>query len=252
MGTLIQRIEQQSRVTNLSSKSWLDIVDDVVLPHMAGRAGLRYKIHDDYMNLLADFAYEIICKDKNLANELFEIALQRISCGAVLHGDKKWPEPLDFKYWEYSSKFDEDHVMTEGCFNFIMNAADTCLKHCRKDVKEHMLKILFGIIKHTNAYGEVTHEYYALADFKPQAADLYRHATCLVECYASFKELYRNYAAPGQWEKHKMWFSEHFDEINWNSFFKDTMCLKGNFFQRLFQKRRIKNELRILAIRVAS
>jgi hypothetical protein len=113
------------------------------------------------------------------------------------------------------------------------------------------LEILFGLLDQISPSGEVSFAYYALGDFKKNAVELYPHAKRLVEYYANFGELYIHYAKPGQWEKHKDWFSEHYERINWSDFFEDTKCLKGNFIQKLFQRRAIKQEIKKLSLKVA-
>ena len=142
--------------------------------------------------------------------------------------------------------------MTEGCYNFIMKASETCLKNNDPEIRAHTLKILFGLLKHISPNGSVTHDYYALSNFKNKAVDLYVHARRLVEEYASFEELYRNYAQAGQWQKHKIWFGDNYEKLDWNKFFVDTNCLNGNIYQRLCQRQAIKKELKMLSLKVAS
>jgi len=249
MKNLITRIEKETGVQNLGLMSWSKIVNEVVLPKMAGPKETRWNINDMFMNFVADHAFEISWEDRTIAGVLFEIGLQRLSCGAVLHEPTSWPEPLPKQYWDYSSKWDESHVMTQGCYNFIMKAMETCLEN--SDTKDHALKILFGLLKHISPNGEVSHNYYALGEFKSKSVELYVHARRLVEKYAYFGELYANYAQPGQWQKHKLWFSDNIKKLNWNKFFADTQCLEGNFVARWRQKRHIKKELKKLSLPVA-
>lgn len=249
MKNLILQIEKETGVTNLDKMSWHDIIDNVILPKMAGLVQNRWAISDIFMHFVANNAYDIYLIDKQKASILYEIALQRLSCGAVLHESTTWLETLPKKYWDYSSKWDETHVMTSGCYNFILKAMEMCLKD--EETKDHAQKILFGLLKHISPNGEVSHCYYHLADFKPKATELYFHAERLVEEYVSFEELYRNYAQPAQWQKHKLWFSQHYEKLDWKKFFVDTACLSGNFIQRIKQRQSIKKELKKLALPVA-
>lgn len=251
MEKLIAQIEKVVRKSNLNQMSWGDIVDKVVLPEMAGPRATRWCINDMFMSFVADNAYDIYILDQTRANILFEIALQRLSCGAVLHEASSWPEPLPKAYWDYSSRWDEDHVMTQGCYNFILKAMKICLEHGDKDVRSHALKILFGLIKHIGPDGSVSSSYYHIGKFKEKALDLYIHAKRLVEEYAPFDEVFRNYAQPDQWQKHKVWFADHFNEVDWKQFFAATDCLKGNYFQRMWQWKEIKAELKKLSLPVA-
>ena len=248
MEKIISYIENVTGTKNLADKNWQEIVDTIVLPQMAGPHNsnqCRYKIHDMFMNLLANYSKEISAKNSYLAPILFEIGLQRLSCGAVLHETTSWPEPLPKKYWEYSSCWDEKHVMTEGCFNFIMKGLDESLKF--EMTRDHALKILFGLMEKTDIRGNI--ENYSLGEFKDNAAQLYRHAERLVEDYASFEEIYPYYAKPLQWEKHIFYLSQNKDKINWDDFFEKTQAVtKKNFISRRLQRNAIRKKIERAAL----
>ena len=252
MEQMIAYIENVTREKNLSLKSWKKIVDTVVLPKMAGPKNeiqSRYEINDMYMNLLAKYAYDISCKDQTVAPILFEIGLQRLSCGAVLHDSTPWPEPLPEKYWEYSSCWDEGHVMTQGCYNFIMNGLEQALKF--EMTRDHALKILLGLMQHISPTGNVDINY-SLSNFEDKAAQLYRHAERLVEEYASFEEIYPYYAHPTQWEKHIFFLSQHKKKIKWNDFFERTQAVtKKNFISARIQRNAIRKKIERAAMPIA-
>lgn len=244
MEKIISYIENVTKEKNLSSKTWQEIVDTVVLPKMAGQKNAiqsRYKIDDMFMNFLAIYAHDISCEDQTLAPILFEIGLQRLSCGAVLHDSTPWPDPLPKKYWEYSSKWDEKHIMTEGCYNFIMNGIEQTLKF--EMTRNHALKILFGLMQYTDTEGNI-YSGFMLSNFKDKAALLFRHAERLVEEYASFDEIYPYYARPIQWEKHILYLSQHKEKINWDDFFEKTQTIKkGNFISMRIHKNAIRKRI---------
>lgn len=250
MRDVIERIEKETKVSNLKGMPWNEIVDKVVLPKMAGPKATRWCINDMFMNLMADYGYCIYTHNNGIGNVLFEIALQRLSCGAVIHGPISWHAYLPAMYWDYSSVGDENYGMTQGCYNFIMKSSEACLQ-ASKGVRNHTLQILFGLLGHISPSGKVSFVYDALGDFKKNAVELYAHAKRLVEYYANFDELYEYYATPDQWEKHKDWFSQYYEKINWSEFFEDTQCLKGNFIQKFFQRRAIKKEIKKLSLLVA-
>lgn len=248
MEKIISYIENVTKERNLSLFTWEELVDKIILPKMAGPKNemqSRYKIGDMFMNLLAYFPQEISEKNIVLAPILFEIALQRLSCGAVLHDSTPWPEPLPEKYWEYSSKWDERHVMTEGCYNFIMNGLEQALKFDM--TRDHALKILFGLMEYTDVTGNIYADF-MLGDFKGKAAQLYRHAEKLVEGNASFEEIYPYYARVGQWEKHISYLSKNKDKINWDDFFEKTQAAKGNFISRRLQRNAIRKQIENAAL----
>lgn len=244
MEKIIVYIEQVTKQRDLSLYNWQELVDKVILPKMAGpknKAQSRYMINDMFMNLLANFPQEISEKNIVLAPILFEIGLQRLSCGAVLHDDTPWPEPLPMKYREYSSRWDERHVMSEGCYNFIMNGLEQSLNF--EMTRDHALKILFGLMEYTDAAGNI-YSGFMLSSFKDKVTLLYRHAEKLVEKYASFEEIYPYYARAGQWKKHMLYLSLNKDKIDWDDFFKKLQAVKkGNFISRRLQRNAIRKQI---------
>ncbi len=244
MEKITNYIENVTKERNLSLFTWEELVDKIILPKMAGpknKAQSRYMINDMFMNLLANFSQEIAEKNIVLAPILFEVGLQRLSCGAVLHDSTPWPEPLPMKYREYSSRWDENHVMTEGCYNFIMNGLEQALKFDM--TRDHALKILFGLMEYTDAAGNI-YSGFMLSNFTDKAAQLYRHAEKLVEQYASFEEIYPYYARVGQWEKHIPYLSINKEKIDWDDFFKKSQAVtKGNFISRRLQRNAIRKQI---------
>lgn len=236
-------------IVELTKMPWNKVVDEIILPKMAGPVGTRWCIHDDFMNLLADYHNEMYLNDAYTTSVMLEIALQRLSCGAVRHPNNPttWPEPLPEKYWEYSSKWDEDHVMTQGCYNFICSAMGMCLNI--ELTRNHAMAILLGIMEAVSPTGE--HNCYYLYKHEFEARCMYNKAQELVEEYGRYEELFESYAKPGQWEKHIDWFSRNYEEIDWNKFFENTKCLSGNWFKRWRQKSDIKQRIKIATLSVA-
>lgn len=253
MENIIAYIENVTKERDLSLKPWQEIVDKIILPKMAGpknKAQSRYMINDMFMNLLAEYAYDISCKDQTLAPILFEIALQRLSCGAVLHDSTPWPEPLPMKYHEYSSLWDERHVMSEGCYNFIMSGLEKSLNFDM--TRTHALKILFGLMHHISPTGNIDSNY-SLSNFKNKAAQLYHHAEKLVESHASFEEIYPYYTRPLQWKKHIFYFGKNKDKIDWSDFFQKTQAAsQGNFIKKWQKRKAIRQYIETIALPVSS
>ena len=251
MEKIISYIENVTGEQNLSSKPWQEIVDDVILPEMAGSKDTRSCFNDMFMNLLAIHAYDISCKDQTLAPILFELGLQRLSCGAVSHedmDDMHWIGILPREYLQYSPHWDFNHIMTQGCYNFIMNGLEMALKF--EKTRDHALKILFGLMDKITPTGKVDRNY-TLGNFKDKAAQLYRHAERLVEENASFEEIYPYYARPNQWEKHIFFLSQHKAKIDWDDFFEKTQAItKKNFISRRLQRNIIRKRIEIAAMPV--
>lgn len=246
MEKIICFIENVTGEQNLSSKTWQEIVDEVILPRMAGTRASRCSIGDMFLNFLAYFPSEISVKDLDLAPVLFEIGLQRLSCGAVIHDEIPWLETLPKEYQQYSSSWDFNHTMTQGCYNFIMNGLEIALK--LKTTRDHALKILFGLMQYITPTGEVDSNY-VLGDFTDRAEKLFHHAEKLVETYASFEEIYPYYVCPVQWEKHLSYLGKNKDKLNWDDFFEKTKTVKkGNFISMRIHKNVIRKRIENAAV----
>ena len=169
MKTLENYIAYTAGVHDLKSMTWKQIVDQVVLPKMAGKEHRRY-INDKFMQLMAQYHYDMMLKDRELLTVLQQIALQRISRGAVPHISIE-VKPLPHEFRVYSSVFDKAHLMTQGCYNFIMSGA---MELAVKDpaTREHTLEIMFGLIRHISPQGKVEWPYVMPEEFKAKGLEL--------------------------------------------------------------------------------
>lgn len=242
--SLIRHIERVTKVRNLENMCCIQLVDEVILPKMAGNVERKH-IGDDFMNLMAVYHYEIEAGSAYLVSILRQIALQRISNGAVVHAHVLF-KPLPDKYRNYSSMWDSEAKMTEGCYNFIMSSA---MAECLKDygVTVHAAEILFGLMEQIDPDEKVSWRYHFLGNYQSRVQELYKRAEELVERYVSFDSIFEHYAHPEQWQKHLVWFSAHYDKIDWETFFQKIGVLKGNFVKKFFTKREIRRELYRLA-----
>lgn len=91
METLFSYLEKVTGVNNLENRSWQDVVDNVILPMMAYPANQRNRIGNAFMKFMAEFTQDVCRKDEHLGEIMLEIAMQRISDGAVLHPDDPTP-----------------------------------------------------------------------------------------------------------------------------------------------------------------
>ena len=237
-------------IDELKRMTWNEVVDNVILPKMAGPRPTRWCIHDDFMNLMANHHRVMYQKNEYLTAIMLEIALQRLSCGAVSHPSNPttWPEPLPTAYWAYSSRWDECHVMTQGCYNFICSAMEQCLRI--EMTRNHAMAILLGLMEVISPDGE--HNAYYLYKHEFEARCMYNKARELAEKYGEYDELFKSYAKPKQWEKHIDWFSQNYERINWKQFFAGTQCLTGNWFRRWRQESAIKRRIKLATMPVAS
>ena len=72
-------LEKATGVENLSEKPWAEVVNNVILPKLAGRAEYRNRIYPEFMKFLALYADTVCRKDNYLGEIMLEIAMQRIS-----------------------------------------------------------------------------------------------------------------------------------------------------------------------------
>ena len=146
-------------VNELVGMSQNEVVNKVILPIIVQPTGqdIRgWRIGDDYMSLMAEFGEYCWQQDAFTGEILLEIALQRISCGAVLHEASSY-KILPEAYWKYSAMCDQPGLMSDACFDFLQKQIVTCLK--TKLTREHAQKIIFGLIDHLDEQGNELNGY---------------------------------------------------------------------------------------------
>ena len=146
-------------VNELVGMSQNEVVNKVILPIIVQPTGqdIRgWRIGDDYMSLMAEFGEYCWQQDAFTGEILLEIALQRISCGAVLHEASSY-KILPEAYRKYSAMCDQPGLMSDACFNFLQKQIVTCLK--AKLTREHAKKIIFGLIDHLDEQGNELNGY---------------------------------------------------------------------------------------------
>ena len=154
MEKLFSYLEKVTGVNNLENRSWQDVVDNVILPMMAYPANQRNRIGNAFMKFMAEFTQDVCRKDEHLGNIMLEIAMQRISDGAVLHPYDPTPtfEALPQAYRTYGSQNGylggEPGLMGKECEDFIVNALPVCLEHAK--TRSHALAIAFGLVHYLN------------------------------------------------------------------------------------------------------
>ena len=246
---MIHYIQQMTYTRGLKSKKWKQIVDEIIMPKMAGEG--NEPIKDDLLNLLTFHSIAVLTESYQLHQTMMKIALQRISRGAVDHESIVFPA-LEDKYSEYASTKRKTARMSVGCYNFIMGQAmDYCLNN--KVLKHHAIAILFGIVEHISPYGYARVSPYGYArggSYIPvifnqiQAISLRNRALRLLNKHASFNELYEHFARPEVWKEHKAFFAQNRSKIVWEHFFIKTNSLSGSALKQWWQKRMIINDLK--------
>lgn len=230
------RIEELTGV-NVNGMNAKEIVDKVVLPKIVRPTGqdIRgWRIDDNFMNLMADFGREFCHNDLITGQILLEIAMQRISCGAVLH--EATPITLPAGYEKYSVACDQYGLMSEGCWNFITKQATFCLQITK--TKEHMQKILFGLLDHLTPEGKEIGDYtLGSIGYELNGKEVYDFALSTVKKNVPFAELYQHWATPGRYQLYLSFFKENWTQIDEKDFFKRIG--KTGFFE----KRKVRKEI---------
>lgn len=138
---------------------------------------------------------------------LLEIALQRISCGAVLHEASSY-KILPEAYRKYSAMCDQPGLMSDACFDFLQKQIVTCLK--AKLTREHAQKIIFGLIDHLDEQGNELNGYMLkYGHFHTDNQTVFSWAWATAGKYFTYEELYDHFATPERWERFIPFFKEN-------------------------------------------
>ncbi len=217
-----------SKNAEILKMSVTDLIKQVILPEIVviGGQDIRgWRISDSFMNLMAEYGEELRRGDSYRGNILYEIAMQRISCGAVLHERTPVLEALPRPYRKYSAYYDQPGLMSKGCFNFLQQQAENVLRYATAERALHMQTILFGIIDHLNSAGQELKGY--MLGKEIDGVQVYAMAWITL-CRCCMQELWRHLATPQSWEEHRMFFREYWSSINHEEFAR-LIGLRGPF-----------------------
>lgn len=159
------------------------------------------------MSLMAEFGEYCWQQDAFTGEILLEIALQRISCGAVLHEASSY-KILPEAYRQYSAMCDQPGLMSDACFDFLQKQIVTCLK--AKLTREHAQKIIFGLIDHLDEQGNELNGYMLkYGHFHTDTQTVFSWAWETAGKYFTYEELYDHFATPERWERFIPFFKEN-------------------------------------------
>ena len=114
-------------VNELAAMPYRQVINSVVLPQIlypTGQDTRGWRIGENYMNLMAEFGTKCWLRDHFTGEIMLEIALQRLSKGAVLHEAHSF-KVLPQAYWKYSAMGDQPGLMTDTCWKFLQAQAHT-------------------------------------------------------------------------------------------------------------------------------
>jgi len=116
-------------------------------------------ISDDFMLFMSEWGQNCVNRHLETGELLMEIAMQRISKGAVPHAPYDLKNALPEQYRQYSAADDEDREMSSACWCFIRNNINYCLKLQNQTWRKHAQLILLGLIQHLNEDGSTNDGY---------------------------------------------------------------------------------------------
>ena len=233
----VKRVAKLSGMTQneIAEMSHNEIVHKVILPkilHEGGQDIRGWRISDDYMLLIADFGEYLWKQNWSSGEALLEIAMQRLSNGAVLHEPTRYDMLIE-RYDKYSAKWDQPGLMTDGCWKFLTKQAKTCLKS--PNIREHMVKIICGLAEHLDKYGEPRRHYMlsssCLKMVTPQ--EMFQWAWQMIYWDKNIdpNDLYCYFATPQRWQLYPVLFKERWNKIDKKDFYR-RIGIKG-FFHKL-------------------
>ena len=249
------------KVPELAKMSQKELVDDVILPLWVRPTGQRsrgWRIPDSFMCFMARFGERCYEKDPDTGAVLYEIAMQRISCGAVMHEHRKViiDEFLPNRYLQYSVGCDQKGLMSPACWSFLRDQMKNLLLY--PETKEHATAILLGVLDHIDRNGTLLNGYIlGIGSGIPDSRDFWAWAVkvaldkdwypWMVECPAEDKGLVpielveKHFSRPKNWRNYLWYWSKR-----WPAMDKSA---RQKFFEAIgisgwWQKRIVKKEIK--------
>jgi hypothetical protein len=144
-------------IMELQVMSLKEVCENVILPKIARPGGSwnRYsRLSDAYMDLMAEFGSDLYHSLKDeVVNVMFEIGMQRLSKGALLHAPVNLLEGLPDRYKMYSCAGDEPGIYCRSCHNFFKSNLSILFRGLNGKEQAHARKIVFGIMEHVDEDG---------------------------------------------------------------------------------------------------
>lgn len=238
---LLQKIAELSgvEIKTLQHMNGRQLADEVILPKIVvigGQDTRGWRIGDDFMQLMADYAPELYRNDSYSGEILLELALQRLSKGAVLHEAHHLINSLPPAYKKYSAAYDQYGLMSDACWSFLVKQTPFCLK---TNAAEHTRKIIFGLLDHLTPQGEALNGFMpGSLDFKVSAKEMY-DTMWEMTSLLSFEVLYEHFATPQRYKKYSFWLKDNWERIDQKDFFR-RIGVSGFFEKRKIRKKILK------------
>jgi len=194
------------------------LMDEVILPIIVrptGQGTRGWYIGDDFMSLMAKHGNFIAEVSGECYDILAEIAMQRLSCGAVLHEGTSIFDNLPLEYHKYSVASDRPWRMSGACWEFYSANAKLMLAQPR--LHDHAAKIARGIITHSDEDGNVVGGYKWGSLCELNLANARRFCLALLDDMVD--ETFEHITADN-WLLFIPFLKKHQEKINWKRFFK--------------------------------
>jgi len=193
------------------------LMDEVILPIIVRPTGqdIRgWRIGDDFMSLMEKYGEYIAGVSGECYDILAEIAMQRLSHGAVLHEPTPVVEALPPEYRKYSVAGDQPGLMSEACWEFYRANAKLMLE--RPKLHDHAAKIARGIVIHSDDDGNEVGDYmWGHCGIPLKEARQF----CMELLDDMVDETFEHITADN-WLRFTSFLKKHQEKINWKSFFK--------------------------------
>lgn len=117
-------------------------------------------ISDEFMAFMAEFGQECVTRDQETGEVLMELALQRISCGAVVTEEYNFIDALPQRYQPFTAVYDEPALMSQACWDFIEQNIQFCVDSLSNPTwRRHAESILWSLVENINEDGTTNNNF---------------------------------------------------------------------------------------------
>lgn len=228
--------EESAQKENLFGQSVSNLIKDYILPCIVNKGGqdIRgWRLSPTFMKLMARFGADFVHEANEEGNILMELAMQRLSMGAVLHEGVHLIHILPAEYQKYSAAWDQFGIMDEACWQFVVKQLPFCLTSLKPAFSDHAKKILFGMLEHLTPEGQTTGDYMWAEDVcKVSVKEAWEWAEHVGVVTYSASEIAQHFAKTDSWRSHTSFLARYNSSIDWEQFFyfislEREECYKG-------------------------
>lgn len=198
-----------------------ELVHLFILPRLVVKCGEENRgarIGDDFMRFMTKWGRECIERDRFTGELLMELALQRISKGALLHREVDLWEILPEAYREYTANYDQPRLMDDVCLAFLKENLAACFDVENVHYIWHAEEILLGMLDNLHEDG-TTEMIWNEEICTTPVSEIYLWAEELAIRRFGVQKLAERYAE-SYWADGAAFLKKHAAEIDWDGFFK--------------------------------